>query len=69
MRQFKGLRVECEDMKGNPFVEVLWTREVVGPNSKLGAFVVALGKDTKNWIGKKIRIVKWSERVREVQVV
>jgi len=57
---------------------MLWMREVAGTKSKLGAFLDAFTQhfgdedealNTENWIGKKIRIVSWKPRAREVAVL
>lgn len=68
VRSFKGLRVTLKDLKGNEAVEALWLRSPVGPKSKLGSFVVVLGKDTKNWIGKRIRIISWKQGSRQIEL-
>lgn len=69
VRGFKGLRVDMKDSKGNTVVASLWLREVVGLKSKLGSFIKALGKNTDNWKGKKVRVVKWGVGNREVELV
>jgi hypothetical protein len=69
VRQFGGIRIELKARGGETLVEVLWMREVAGANSKLGSFITALGKDTDNWIGKKVKFVKWGERNRQIEVV
>jgi len=68
-RDLNALRVTLRDMDSNEYVTMLWLREAVGPSSKLGAFISALGKNPKQWIGKKIKIINWSQRAREIQVV
>jgi len=50
-------------------VDVLWLREKVSRNSKLGAFVSVLGDDTDKWLGRVIVIDRWQERDRKIQVV
>jgi len=69
VRQFAGIRVELKGRGDENVVDVLWAREVAGANSKLGAFMTALGKDTDDWIGKKVRFVAWGERNRQIEVV
>jgi len=66
---FKGVRVELKDHKGNVFVETLWIRPIIGPKSKLGSFIKAMGKEESKWVGKKIRLIKWAARNREIEVV
>ena len=61
----------CEESgDGNTqHVDVLWLREKVSRNSKLGAFLLVLGDDTDEWLGKTIVIDRWQERDRKIQVV
>ena len=66
---FKGVRVILEDDEGNQYATMLWLRERVGSTSKLGAFIAVLGRNTDDWIGKRIRIVRWRHRSRQVEVV
>ena len=68
-RGFEGVRVIAVDDEGNEYAEMLWKRSTVGASSKLGCFIAVLGKNTDAWIGKRIRIVKWMEKNREIQVV
>ena len=59
-----------ENMDGsNQHVDVLWIRENVSGNSKLGAFVSVLGDDTDKWLGRTIVIDRWQEKDRRIQVV
>jgi len=67
-RGLEALRVTLEDTSGTEYTTMLWLREAVGPASKLGAFIGALGRNPKQWIGKKIRITNWSQRSREIQL-
>ena len=70
IRGFRGVRVIAKDLKTGQFkAEMLWLRDVVGDYSKLGAFIKALGKNTDNWIGKKIKIVRWQPKNRKIQVI
>ena len=69
VRGFSGLRIDFENKHGELAVEALWLRPVVGSSSLLGAFVSKLGKDETKWIGKKIRVVAWSEGKRQIEVV
>ena len=66
---FKGVRVDLKDNKGKNFVESLWIRPIVGKTSKLGSFIAAMGKEESKWVGKKIRLIKWAARNREIEVV
>jgi len=67
----KGVVVEIQGDDGQTYMETLWVpqRGVVGSNSKLGAFLVALGKNIKEWVGKRIRIAEWSPGNRQVEVL
>lgn len=66
VRGFNGLRVNLMGDDEVEAVEALWVRDVVGPKSKLGSFVTLLGKDTRDWIGKRIRFVSWKAGNREI---
>jgi len=79
LRGYEGIRVilsdtnceECGKAKGldtNEHGDMLWLRESVGQKSKLGAFVLTLGNDTDNWIGKRIVIKTWQSKSRSIQV-
>jgi len=69
VRGFKGVRVTLKDEKGNEYAEMLWIREVVGPRSKLGAFIEALGDELTKWVGKKIFISRWRSGDRYIEVL
>ena len=70
VRGYKGLRVAMTDLEGDTeVVAALWTRDIAGEKSKLGAFIVALGNDTDTWNGKKIKILKWRSGDRQIEVV
>jgi len=80
VRGFDGIRVTMKSTNPkdkNVYTTMLWTREIAGAGSKLGAFirafVTALGEEagynTDNWVGKTIRIVSWQPRKREIVVV
>jgi hypothetical protein len=66
---YDGVRVIVQDEKGNQYGEMLWIREQVGTRTKLGAFIVALGNDTRKWLMKKIRIVSWKPKDRAIEVL
>lgn len=62
------------------YATILWTHESAGIKSKIGAFIVALEKldetgqpektiDTNAWLGTTIRIVRWQNSDREIEVV
>lgn len=69
LRGYKGIRVTMTDENDNLVVEPLWTREVASTHSKIGAFIAALGKNTDNWIGKKIKIIDWRPASRKIEVL
>jgi len=69
VRGFDGVRVTLKDAKGNEYATMLWIRDRVGENSKLGAFLKVLGDDTDTWVGKKIRIQEWRPRQRTVVLI
>lgn len=47
----------------------LWTRDVVGKQSKLGSFIDLLGDETDDWIGEAIQFDAWSPKNRQVSLV
>ena len=73
--------LEPEKRKGddrNVYATMLWSREVAGVRSKLGAFMAAFldftgdedaAADTDNWLEHTIRFVKWQPRDRQIQVL
>ena len=65
---YKALRVTLEDERGNRAVTMLWLTERATPTSKIGAFISVLGKDTDEWVGKKIQFVSWRGRNRKIQL-
>jgi len=69
VHSYEGYRVTLKDDEGNEVVETLWSQDVYGPNSKIGAYVAALGKNTDDWKGKRIRYNNWAEGARRVEVL
>jgi hypothetical protein len=69
VRAYKGLRVKMVTAQNEVAVSALWLRQVAGKKSKLGAFVTALGNNTDNWVNRRIRIVAWRDKNREIQLV
>jgi len=61
----------CEEANDgtNEHADVLWLRERVSRNSKLGAFISVLGDDTDKWLNRVIVFDKWQEKDRKIQVV
>jgi hypothetical protein len=83
VQTFAGLRVSLEPEKRkkddeNDYATMLWSRDVAGIRSKLGAFISAFleffddeekAMETDNWKGHKVRIVSWKSKDREIQVL
>lgn len=69
LRGLDGLRVTCVDQDGEQATTMLWLRDTVSANSKLGAFITALGNNTDDWEGKIIYTRFWRDRNREIEVV
>jgi len=80
LKGYDGVRVvlsntnceECGKAQGldtNDHAAMLWLRDNVGQKSKLGTFIIALGDDTDNWVGKKIVIKTWQSKARAIQVL
>ena len=62
----------------NKYATMLWSREVAGARSKLGAFMAAFidftgdedaASDTDNWLNHTVRFIKWQPRDRQIQVL
>lgn len=81
VRGYDGIRVimsSIDPKDDKKYTTMLWLRDVASPQSKLGAFIKAftifyndedMAKNTDNWIGKKIRIVTWQQKNRQIVVV
>lgn len=78
----KGIKVKCASLNTedkSKYSCILWKREQVGVNSKLGAFIVALSEidnegvpiqtDLKKWIGRTFLVVSWKEKQREISAI
>ena len=63
---FVGYRLVLQAEEGEPFAIPLWSRDVVGRKSKMGAFLVALGQDISAWPGQWVEFLSWEPRNREV---
>lgn len=81
-QQQKGIKVKAKSLTSSDtskYACILWVRDNVGINSKLGAFVVGLGEidnegnpiqtDAKAWIGRKFLVVSWAEKNRQIQAI
>lgn len=70
LRGLQGWRVTLRNVKDEGLcATMLWRKEQVGPRSKLGAFLMVLGKDIDTWIGKVVRLASWKPRERKVVIV
>lgn len=69
VQQFYGWRVTLDGGSDNLLAFALWVRDIVGRKSKLGAFIAALGNDPDEWAGHIIKITRWVERDRAIEVV
>ena len=63
---FKGYRLVLQAEGDELFAIPLWSRDVVGRRSKMGAFMMALGQDIESWPGRWVEFVAWEPRNREV---
>ena len=53
---------------GKNYQTLLWIKEEVGVNSKLGSFMKAFNSaDVNTWIGKKFFVKKWQTKNREIE--
>jgi len=68
-RGLHGVRVILRDAKGERYATMLWIRSIVGPKSKIGAFIKVLGKNVAKWKGKRILIKSWKPGNREIEVI
>jgi hypothetical protein len=67
---YSGIRVTIKEAgTDEKYAEMLWIRPRTGVKSKLGAFISVLGNNTDTWVGKLIKIVKWTAKEREIQLV
>lgn len=68
VRSFAGYRVAIARENEELIAIPLWEAETIGRESKLGAFVYLLGKNTDNWEGRTIEFVNWSSRNRHIKL-
>ena len=75
----KGIKVKCKSLNENDkdkYATILWVRDNVGINSKLGAFIVALSEidndgkpivtDAQTWVNRDIIVKSWKDKEREI---
>jgi len=66
---YNGVRCRIKGDDGIEYAEMLWVRAEVGPRSKIGAFLLAFGSDTDLWLHKRVRILKWEAKDRDIEEV
>jgi hypothetical protein len=69
VKGYKGLRVNMVAEDGAKVASSLWTRDIAGQKSKLGAFITVLGEETDAWEGRKIRFLAWRIENRKIEVL
>ncbi len=82
VQQFSGIRVTFEPVARKAddeeeYATMLWSREVAGKFSKLGAFISAFeeffadeekAKDTDEWVNHVVLIDTWRDKKRHINV-
>jgi len=63
------IRVTLEDNDKNQYSTALWVKDTVSAKSKAGAFAIALGNDPATWEGKRIKIISWTAKNRQIQAI
>lgn len=66
---YNGVRTKVKDISGQEYGEMLWIRQEVGQNSKLGCFMSVFGSETDLWLHKHVRILRWEEKERAIEEV
>jgi len=67
---YNGVRCRVkDDADGQEYGEMLWIRPEMGTKSKLGAFMAVLGSETDNWLHKRVRILRWADKDRDIEEV
>jgi len=66
---YKGARITLDGGTDALLAIPLWYRETVGSLSKFGSFILALGNDMNQWVGKTIIFKEWTEKNRIIEVV
>jgi len=69
VRGFPGYDVILDGGRNTRLSVSLWSKERIGRRSKIGAFVLVLGRNTDDWIGKQIRFIAWQPRKRQIELV
>ena len=63
------IRVTLKDNEEKEYSTALWIKDTVSAKSKAGAFAIALGNNPEEWEGKRIKIISWTAKNREIQEV
>jgi len=63
------IRVTLKDSEEKEYSTALWIKDTVSAKSKAGAFAIALGSNPEEWEGKRIKIISWTAKNREIQAV
>ena len=66
---YNGVRCRIKGDNEIEYGEMLWIRAEVGTKSKLGAFMSVFGSDTDLWLKKRVRILRWADKDRDVEEV
>ena len=60
------IRVTLKDSEEKEYSTALWIKDTVSAKSKAGAFAIALGNNPEEWEGKRIKIISWTAKNREI---
>jgi len=63
------IRVTLKDNEEKEYSTALWIKDTVSAKSKAGAFAIALGNNPEEWEGKRIKIISWTAKNREIQAI
>ena len=63
------IRITLKDNEENEYSTALWIKDTVSAKSKAGAFAIVLGNDPTTWEGKRIKIISWTPKNREIQAI
>jgi len=66
---YNGVRCRIKADDGTEYSEMLWVRGEIGIKSKLGSFMSVFGSDTDLWLHKRVRILRWADKDRDVEEV
>ena len=60
------IRITLKDSEEKQYSTALWVKDTVSAKSKAGAFAIALGNNPEEWEGKRIKIISWTAKNREI---